>query len=93
MDMTEEQVETELAHWEMDKKIKDGKGEEYEDPEFDKYDQETDEDDAKSSYEYEPDGAKASEEAHVTGTKEDEWEDVETDDLQEGSEVHDPEYD
>lgn len=84
--MTDEQVELELAHWELDKKLRDGKADDFEDPEFEQYDKDTDEEDEMSSYAYEPDGARASEEAHDTGTKEDEWEDVETDDF-------DPEYD
>lgn len=94
--MTEEQVELELAHWELDKKLREGKHEEYEDPEYEEYDKETDEIDDKSSYGYVPDEVvNTSEEVRDRGIQEGEWEDVEIDDpdLPSGSEVYDPEYD
>jgi hypothetical protein len=84
--MTDELIDLEYAHMELDKKLKGGK-EEYEDPEYEEYDKETDETDSKLSYEYDMPSSevhkKTSEAAKPPAieTDEDDWEDVETNDL------------
>jgi hypothetical protein len=80
--MTDELIDLEYAHMELDKQLKGGK-EEYEDPDYEDYDKETDETDAQLSYEYD---MPASEDVKPTAIEPDEeddgdWEDVETDDL------------
>lgn len=80
--MTEEQVELEFGHMELDRKLKKGSGEEYSDPEFEEWDKDTEETDSLLSYEYEkhPSEVKgASPQANLAD--EDDWEDDETDDL------------
>ncbi|MGG1673515.1 hypothetical protein ACIFOE_23315 [Paenibacillus sp. NRS-1783] len=67
--MTDEQIELEFAHMELDRKARDGKSEEYDDPEFDEWEKEAEEADSKLSYDY------------VAPTEKpdnpDDWEDVE----------------
>lgn len=71
LDMTDEQVELEFIHMELDRKAKEGKSEEYSDPDFDEWDREIEEEDSKLSYEYEP-------AAMQQPTEDvDDWEDVE----------------
>ncbi|KAF6569101.1 hypothetical protein G9G53_22700 [Paenibacillus sp. EKM206P] len=67
--MTDEQIELEFAHLDLDRKARDGKGEDYDDPEFDEWENETEEADSKLSYDYT---------APKTPAEElDDWEDVE----------------
>ncbi|MGF6354074.1 hypothetical protein ABIE27_001984 [Paenibacillus sp. 4624] len=50
--MTPEQIDLEFEHMEIDRKAKEGKSEEYDDPEFDDWLNETEEEDGKLSYDY-----------------------------------------
>lgn len=50
--MTDEQIDLEFEHMENDRKARDGKGEEFDDPEFDEWAKETEEVDNKLSYDY-----------------------------------------
>ncbi|MDQ0719811.1 hypothetical protein QF049_001072 [Paenibacillus sp. W4I10] len=50
--MTPEQIDLEFEHMEIDRKAREGKSEEYDDPEFDKWADETEEEDGKLSYDY-----------------------------------------
>ncbi|AKG36084.1 hypothetical protein [Paenibacillus durus] len=52
--MTDEQVELEFIHMDLDRKAKEGRSEEYSDPDFDDWDREMEEEDRKLSYEYDP---------------------------------------
>lgn len=81
--MTDEQVDLEFAHLELDRKLKKGTGEEYADPEFDEWDKEMEDTDAKLSYEYEPPSSELRESAKPLAKHADDgdWEDVEIDDL------------
>jgi hypothetical protein len=67
--MTDEQIELEFAHMELDRKARDGKGEDYDDPEFDEWDNEVEETDKKLSYDYVAPAEKID--------NPDDWEDVE----------------
>jgi hypothetical protein len=72
--MTDEQVDLEYAHLELDRKLRDKKAEEFADPEYEEWDKEVNERDAKLSYMYD-----AKPPAKQAGPKEEDWEDVETD--------------
>ncbi|WP_192510332.1 hypothetical protein [Paenibacillus sp. 23TSA30-6] len=68
--MTPEQIDLEFEHMENDRKARDGKGEEYDDPEFDDWANETEETDGKLSYDYTVSKTPAE-------IPDDDWEDVE----------------
>ncbi|MFS8214823.1 hypothetical protein [Paenibacillus sp. S29] len=67
--MTEEQIDLEFEHMEIDRKARDGKSEEYEDPDFDEWARETEEMDSKLSYDYSS--------PQTPAEDLDDWEDVE----------------
>ncbi len=78
--MTDELIELEYAHIELDRKLKNG-NEQYEDEDYEKYDEETDETDRMLSYDV---PASHASEANTTPSVrvegiEDEWEEVEDD--------------
>lgn len=76
--MTDELIELEMAHLELDRALRDGEKEVYHDPTFEEYDKETEEEDNLLSYEYDVPlvaGDTASEEPGDNGNEED-WEDV-----------------
>lgn len=69
--MTDELIELEFAHMELDKALRENKDEEYMDPTFDEWDKETNEEDQFDPYEYEISD-------HVPeDNSEEEWEDIE----------------
>lgn len=75
--MTDEQIDLEYAHLELDRKLRDKNKEEFADPEYEQWDEEVNENDAKLSYEYDA----ANPPAKQAEQNEEDWEDVETDGL------------
>ena len=78
LNMTEEQIELEYAHLELDRKLRNGSTEFYEDKSFEEYDKETEEMDAILS---DPISEASSEDEWAAVDDPDEWEDVEIDDF------------
>lgn len=81
--MTDQQVELEFMHMKIDQEIANKGKQQYDDPEFDNYDKETDDTDNKLSYEYGVPGDVSEEEQlpYSEAQNEEDWEDVETDDF------------
>lgn len=79
--MTDEQIELELAHAQLDRKMRDSNGKEFEDEEFDQFDRETEEEDSKLSETLMFGHSSEVRVQSESNSDPDEWEDVETDDL------------
>lgn len=73
--MTDEQVDLEFEHLDIDAKIRNGKKEEYADPEFEAWNKEMDDTDSKLSYEYDP-PAGHGERPPIQDDNEEDWEDM-----------------